>query len=54
MIAHLTEEQLEEFIRKHLFERQFYYNQASYVVDVDGLTVEQAVERVARACLYSK
>lgn len=54
LIADLTEEQLEEFIRKHLFERQFYYNQASCVVDVDGLSVEQAVERIARTCLYSK
>ncbi|MFV9482809.1 shikimate kinase [Christiangramia sp. ASW11-125] len=34
MISHLeTEELLEEFIRKHLFERGFYYNQSEKILD---------------------
>ena len=34
VISHLeTEELLEEFIRKHLFERGFYYNQSDKILD---------------------
>lgn len=37
MISHLeTEELLEEFIRKHLFERGFYYNQSELILDCNG------------------
>lgn len=36
LISHLkTKEQLEEFIRKHLFERGFYYSQADVIVNVE-------------------
>ena len=39
MISHLeTEEKLEEFIRKHLFERGFYYNQSDHVIDCNSKT----------------
>ena len=54
LIAHLNDEQLEEFIRKHLFERQYYYNQANCVVDMDELSNAQGVERIVNCCLYSK
>ena len=54
LIAHLDDEQLEEFIRKHLFERQYYYNQAQCVVDLNDLSVPSAVDRVKTACFYSK
>jgi shikimate kinase len=54
LIAHLDDEQLEEFIRKHLFERQYYYNQAQCIVDLNDLSVASAVERVKSACFYSK
>ena len=47
LIAHLeTEELLNDFIRKHLFERSFYYNQASIVLDCDGQTPDQIVEKI--------
>lgn len=37
MISHLqTRELLEEFIRKHLFERGFYYNQSELILDCNG------------------
>lgn len=37
LLAHQdSTEKMDEFVRKHLFERSFYYNQASYKVFVDG------------------
>ncbi len=47
LIAHLeTQEVLEEFIRKHLFERGFYYNRASVVVSVDDRATNAIVEEI--------
>ena len=54
LIAHLSDEQLQEFIRKHLFERQFYYNQANCVVDMDELSNAQGIERILNCCFYSR
>src|SRR5690606_30477527 len=35
VISHLTtKELLEDFIRKHLFERSYYYNQADVIINV--------------------
>lgn len=47
LIQHLqTKELLNDFIRKHLFERSFYYNQASIKVLCDGLSVEEILEQI--------
>ncbi|MEM7087281.1 MAG: shikimate kinase [Bacteroidota bacterium] len=47
LIAHLeTEALLNDFIRKHLFERSYYYNQASIVLPCDGLSPETIVENL--------
>ncbi|MEL6813050.1 MAG: shikimate kinase [Bacteroidota bacterium] len=47
LIAHLeTEELLNDFLRKHLFERTFYYNQADYIINCDELTVTDIVENI--------
>ncbi|WBL21581.1 shikimate kinase [Zunongwangia sp. HRR-M8] len=47
VISHLeTKEQLEEFIRKHLFERAFYYNQSNIIVDVDHATPTKILEEI--------
>ena len=44
MISHLTrKEDLEDFVRKHMFERAFYYHQADVVIDVEGKTPEEIV-----------
>ncbi|WP_031425403.1 shikimate kinase [Flavimarina sp. Hel_I_48] len=44
-----TPEKMDEFVRKHLFERSFYYNQAELKVLVDGRTpLEVAQEIKAR------
>lgn len=50
LIAHIEkEEDLVEFIGKHLFERSYYYNQAEHVVSVDEETPEQIIDAI-----YSK
>ena len=47
MIAHLkTKESLAEFIGKHLFERNFYYEKAETKVDTDLKSVDEIVTEV--------
>ncbi len=47
LLAHLkTEEELNEFIRKHLFERAFYYNQASVIIDNGVESIDETVEKI--------
>ncbi len=46
-LAHLDTEGLHEFIAKHLFDRSFYYNQATFKVSVDAKSVEEIVEEIA-------
>ncbi len=42
MISHLNDkEKLEEFIRKHLFERGFYYNQSEIIINCDEKSPEE-------------
>lgn len=42
-------DELEDFIRKHLFERQFYYLQSDHVLDCAGLSPEAVVEKIEGA-----
>lgn len=47
LIAHLeTQEDLKDFIRKHLFERSWFYNQSDIVVDTSEGTPEEIVEGI--------
>lgn len=47
VISHLDEkEELEDFIRKHLFERGYYYNQANIKVDVEEKSLESIVDEI--------
>lgn len=43
LIADKSEEEMKEFIAKHLFDRSFYYNHAQHKVSVDGKTIDQTV-----------
>lgn len=43
IIAAKNDEELHEFIAKHLFDRSYYYNQAGYTVVVDGKTIDETV-----------
>ncbi len=47
LIAHLiNKEELNNFISKHLFERSYYYNQASIKVETDHLSIEEIVKNI--------
>ena len=47
LIAHLqTEEELLEFVGKHLFERSNFYEQCHYTVDTNGKSVESVVDEI--------
>lgn len=48
LIANLEEEKLEEYVRKHLFERQFYYLQSDVVIDANNKTVEDLVAEISK------
>lgn len=44
LVANLNEEELTEFIAKHLFERSYYYNQSTYKLIVDNKSIEETVK----------
>lgn len=47
LISHLnTEEEFEDFIRKHLFERSFYYNQADIIIQTESKSVEEITDEI--------
>ena len=46
LIAHLEDQDVPEFIAKHLFERNAFYNQAHHTVDTDGKTPEKIAEEI--------
>ena len=43
LIATKSEDEMKEFIAKHLFERSFYYNQAKHIVSTDDKTPQETV-----------
>lgn len=47
LIANIPQEDLTEFIGKHLFERSFYYNQAGVVLACDGKSAGELAEQIA-------
>lgn len=46
LIANKNEEEMKEFIAKHLFDRSFYYNHAQHKVIVDGKTIDETVNDI--------
>jgi len=46
LIADKNDEEMKEFIAKHLFDRSFYYNHAQHKVNVDGKSVEETVNDI--------
>ena len=47
IIAGKSDDEMKEFIAKHLFDRSFYYNQAKYKVTVDDKSIDQIVLDIA-------
>lgn len=48
LIAELEEEEMKEYIAKHLFDRSYYYNQATHIVSVDKKTSEEVTAEISR------
>ena len=46
LIADKSDEEMKEFIAKHLFDRSFYYNHAQNKVNVDGKSIEETVNDI--------
>lgn len=47
VISHLTrKEDLEDFIRKHLFERGYYYLQSDQIINVEGKEIVDVVDDI--------
>ena len=47
LISHISDKEvLRDFIRKHLFERGFYYQQAHYKIAVDQKSVQEIVREI--------
>jgi len=46
LIANKSDEEMKEFIAKHLFDRSFYYNHAQYKVSVDDKTIEETINDI--------
>jgi len=44
LVARLDKDELAEFVAKHLFERSYYYNQATHKLVVDNKDVSETVE----------
>jgi shikimate kinase len=48
LLKNLSEEELKEYIAKHVFERSFYYNQCQYIVEVDNKSVAEIVSEIEK------
>ena len=46
LIANKTDDEMKEFIAKHLFDRSFYYNQAQYKVTIDGKSKDETTQDI--------
>src|SRR5690625_6769370 len=55
LISHLEdEEKLDEFIRKHLFERQYYYMQSDLVIDASSANPDEIAEEILQSLKRSE
>ena len=48
LIADIPKDELENFIKKHLFEREVYYNQADFVINIDGKSKKMLVDAIIK------
>lgn len=46
LIAHLKDEELPEFIAKHLFERNAFYSKAQYQINTNNKSPEEIVDEI--------
>ena len=48
LIAKIANENLKEFIAKHLFERNLYYNRASHIIKVDDKSLQEIIKNLQK------
>jgi shikimate kinase len=46
LIADKSDDELKEFIAKHLFDRSYYYNQAQYKLVIDGKSKDETTQDI--------
>ena len=46
LVANQSQEELKEFVAKHLFERSYFYNQATFKVAIDNKLPDVIVEEI--------
>jgi shikimate kinase len=51
LLKDLSEEELTEYIAKHLFDRSFYYNQSKYTITVDDKSPLEVVGEIEKKLL---
>ncbi|MFK7033356.1 shikimate kinase [Flavobacterium oreochromis] len=52
LIANLNKEEMKEFVAKHLFDRNYYYNSCKKTISVDNKNLEEVCKELI--ALYSK
>lgn len=52
LIADISDENLPEFIAKHLFERNTYYNKAQFIIKTDNKNPEDIVDEIINLLLF--
>jgi shikimate kinase len=48
IIANQNQEELKEFIAKHLFDRSFYYNQSNHKINVNNKSADEIVTEIEK------
>ena len=48
LLSEINDADLEDFIRKHLFERNPFYMQANYIIPMDNLTEEESINEIVK------
>lgn len=46
LIANLSDDELKEYINKHLFDRNYYYHQAKFTIHTDGKSKEEIAAEI--------
>lgn len=47
ILANQTDDELSEFIAKHLFERSYFYTHAKHTINVDGKSIDEVISEIA-------
>ncbi len=54
LVTRIAEDELQEFIAKHLFERSYFYEMAKYKIKTDDKNLEETINEISKRLFYSK